>query len=193
MCGGVFFSSFIFFLQQQPCGSAAFLTSVEVSCGDAVSRASPLISRRARLYPRGSPEADERISHQFYKPLASVCLFLMCRPQGTRSPTAWTAGTRSAGPRWRWAPTAASSPSRASRPSRPTCSGSSPARRWAGGSNWKLWWWPPSGEVSLVNHICLWVLGDRRLCFLTQVLCFYIRTFSPEQQRWSSAVKFLAP
>lgn len=93
-CVGVFFLFFV----PQPCGSAALLTSVEVSCGDAVSRASPLISRRARLCPRGSPRSRRKNFTPVLQPLVSVCLFLMCRPAGykisyrvdSRDPQRWT-------------------------------------------------------------------------------------------------------
>lgn len=103
--------------------------------------------------------------------------FLLCR-QGTRSPTVWTAGTHSAGPRWRWAPTADSSPSRVFLLSRHTCSDSSLARLWAGVSNWKLWSLPQSAEVSqydIFSHFPSFLVQGW-YC-LTRILCFYISMF----------------
>lgn len=90
-----------------------------------------------------------RASHQFYS-LLPPPVFPSVPPQDTRSPTVWTAGTRSAGPRWRWAPTVGSSPSRVFLLSRRTCSDSSLARLWAGENNWRRWLLPQSVEVSLM-------------------------------------------
>lgn len=59
--------------------------------------------------------------------------------QDTKSPTDWTAGTLSVGPRWRWAPMGDSSLSLDLPLSRPMCSDSSLARLWAGVKNRKLW------------------------------------------------------
>lgn len=90
-----------------------------------------------------------RASHQVYS-LLPPPVFPSVPPQDTRSPTVWTAGTRSAGPRWRWAPTVGSSPSRAFLLSRHTCSDSSLARPWAGENSWRRWLLPRSVEVSLM-------------------------------------------
>lgn len=87
--------------------------------------------------------------------------------QATRSPTAWTAGTLSAGPPWRWAPTLDSSPSQDFPLSRPTCSDSLLAPPWAGAKNRKPWLLPLSAEVK-DTHIPLsftWYLVYYHICF----------------------------
>lgn len=67
--------------------------------------------------------------------------------QGTRSPTAWTAGTPCVGPQWRWALRDASSPSQAWPQSRRTPSDWWPAPQWAGARSTRRWWWPLNAEV----------------------------------------------
>lgn len=100
------------------------------------------------LKSRQKHNGAEEFHTDFYS-LLPPSVFTSVPLQDTRSPTVWTAGTRSAGPRWRWAPMVDSSPSRGFPLSRHTCSDSSLARPWAGVNNWKRWLLPQSEEVSL--------------------------------------------